>query len=113
MSGKREYEENEGEGGNLLESKRQKVSEEVSPDSSPPASLLPGFNYGDKDDEERRAAVNGEGDGKLVLAGYNGVEEEEEEDEEQGLYQHRSREIEVRRDCPYLDAVNRQVYAAA
>ncbi|XP_024156681.1 U4/U6.U5 tri-snRNP-associated protein 2 isoform X1 [Rosa chinensis] len=117
MSSKREHEDNGGGGiegeGSLLEAKRQKVSEEVSPDSSPPASLLPGFNYGDEDEEERRAPVNGGGDGKELQAGKNGVrveEEEEEDDGEQGLYQgHKSREIEVRRDCPYLDAVNRQV----
>ncbi|KAL6146763.1 hypothetical protein ACLB2K_057440 [Fragaria x ananassa] len=58
MSSKREHEDNEGEG-YLLNSKRQKVSEEVSPASSPPVVSR--------------------------------------------------REIQVRRDCPYLDAVNRQV----
>lgn len=111
MGSKREREDNEGEG-ELLESKRQNVSELESPDSSPPASLLPGFHYGDEDEEERKAPVNG----KELVAGLNGapVEEEEEDDDgEQGLYQgHRSREIEIRRDCPYLDAVNRQVYTS-
>lgn len=120
MSSKREHGDNasrdtEGEGV-LLDPKRQRLNEEVSPDSSPPqpASLLPGFNYGDEDEEDnqRRAPVNG----NELQPGQNGVQVEEEEeddddDDEQGLYQgQRSREIEVRRDCPYLDAVNRQVY---
>ncbi|KAH0985985.1 hypothetical protein GBA52_013162 [Prunus armeniaca] len=104
--------------------KRQKRNGHSSPSSSPPppaseGSLLPGFNYGDEDDEDnqRRPPVDGyRGDGgdnqRDIKSGVEVEEEEEDDDDdddlEQGLYR-RSREIEVRRDCPYLDAVNRQV----
>ena len=97
--------------------KRQKLISQSSPSSSspPPApenSLLPGFNYGEEDEEEenlRRPPFNGR-------TGKNGIQEEEDEDDDdypldQGVGQvKRSRDIEIRRDCPYLDTVNRQVY---
>uniref|UniRef100_A0A803NYT0 Uncharacterized protein n=1 Tax=Cannabis sativa TaxID=3483 RepID=A0A803NYT0_CANSA len=95
--------------------KRQKVisRSSLSSSSPPPASensLLPGFNYGDEDeDEENRPPVNG-------LTKRNGVPEVEEYDDDdddypldQGGQVKRSRDIEIRRDCPYLDTVNRQV----
>ncbi|BBH02699.1 Ubiquitin C-terminal hydrolases superfamily protein [Prunus dulcis] len=103
--------------------KRQKRNGHSSPSSSPPPPasegfLLPGFNYGDEDDEDnyRRPPVNdyrGDGgDNQRDLKSGVEVEEADEDDNddlEQGLYR-RSREIEVRRDCPYLDTVNRQYY---
>ncbi|XP_062088229.1 uncharacterized protein LOC133794820 [Humulus lupulus] len=95
--------------------KRQKVISRSSlSSSSPPTasenSLLPGFNYGDEDEDEensRRPPFNG-------LTRRNGVPEVEEDDDDdyaldQGGQVKRSRDIEIRRDCPYLDTVNRQV----
>ena len=100
------------------DSKRQRVNYQSSPSSSPPPSasentLLPGFNYGDEDEEkdnQRWPPVN------VNREGQNGALEEEDEDDDdypldQGVGQgRRSRVIEMRRDCPYLDTVNRQVY---
>ncbi|GAV65210.1 UCH domain-containing protein/zf-UBP domain-containing protein, partial [Cephalotus follicularis] len=100
--------------------------------SSPPPlgfdnPLLPLANtYDDDDDddeeiegEERRASryVGGEASsGNGVHKNGRGVENEEEDDDdqcnshEQGLNQgKRNRLVEVRRDCPYLDTVNRQL----
>ncbi|KAH0969963.1 hypothetical protein GBA52_022119 [Prunus armeniaca] len=90
--------------------KRQKRNGHSSPSSSPPppaseGSLLPGFNYGDEDDEDnqRRPPVDGyRGDGgdnqRDIKSGVEVEEEEEDDDDdddlEQGLYR-RSREIEV------------------
>lgn len=99
------------------DSKRQRVDSRPSPSSSPPPpasenTLLPGFNYGDEDEEkdnQRAPPVIGNRERQ------NGALEEEDEDEDdyplgQGVGQgRRSREIEIRRDCPYLDTVNRQV----
>ncbi|KAL0534388.1 hypothetical protein IC582_028678 [Cucumis melo] len=92
--------------------KRHKLLGEVSPSSSPPASenpQLPGFNYGDDDEEEDfKFKQNGskydadEGD-------YNDDEEDDEEHDDHGNQVKRSRDVEVRKDCPYLDTVNRQV----
>lgn len=91
--------------------KRQKLLADFSPSSSPPASenpRLPGFNYGDDDDDE---------DYKIKQNGsrYGGVErndsddeDDDEEDDDANLVK-RSRDVEVRKDCPYLDTVNRQV----
>uniref|UniRef100_A0A6P3ZJF0 U4/U6.U5 tri-snRNP-associated protein 2-like isoform X1 n=1 Tax=Ziziphus jujuba TaxID=326968 RepID=A0A6P3ZJF0_ZIZJJ len=116
-----------GDGGLDSDSKRQRVASQSSlshsASPSPPASestLLPGFNYGDEDEEEdnkRLPPANGtrEDGGDKPRTGQNGVQEEEDEDDddflrEQGLGQGgRRREIEIRRDCPYLDTVNRQV----
>lgn len=93
--------------------KRHKLLGEVSPSSSPPASenpQLPGFNYGDDDEEEDfKFKQNGskydadEGD-------YNDDEEDDEEHDDHGNQVKRSRDVEVRKDCPYLDTVNRQVH---
>lgn len=92
--------------------KRQKLLADFSPSSSPPASenpRLPGFNYGDDDDDE---------DYKIKQNGsrYGGVErndsddeDDDEEDDDANLVK-RSRDVEVRKDCPYLDTVNRQVH---
>ncbi|KAI5327187.1 hypothetical protein L3X38_026583 [Prunus dulcis] len=124
MTCKREHEDNVRVNAEGFESdpKRQKRNGHSSPSSSPPPPasegfLLPGFNYGDEDDEDnyRRPPVNdyrGDGgDNQRDLKSGVEVEEADEDDNddlEQGLYR-RSREIEVRRDCPYLDTVNRQV----
>ncbi|VVA17155.1 PREDICTED: U4/U6 U5 tri-snRNP-associated [Prunus dulcis] len=125
MTCKREDEDNVRVNAEGFESdpKRQKRNGHSSPSSSPPPPasegfLLPGFNYGDEDDEDncRRPPVNdyrGDGgDNQRDLKSGVEVEEADEDDNddlEQGLYR-RSREIEVRRDCPYLDTVNRQVF---
>ncbi|KAI9085917.1 hypothetical protein K1719_031994 [Acacia pycnantha] len=103
----------------VSDSKRQKLLEE-----SPPVSIanpLSGLanNYADVDDEEvyaRRESnttvgdkVNG--DSQRNEHGYDEeIEEEDEEDSHDQLSVGRhSRHVEVRRDCPYLDTVNRQV----
>ncbi|KAB2600912.1 U4/U6.U5 tri-snRNP-associated protein 2-like [Pyrus ussuriensis x Pyrus communis] len=122
MSSKREHEGNASVNteGFELHPKRQKLNEHSSPSPASEGTLLPGFNYGDVDDEDnhRRPPVSGfNGDGgdnqKGVQNGGQVGELEDDDDDdddlEQGLYQRRGREIEVRRDCPYLDTVNRQV----
>ncbi|KAH7674167.1 Ubiquitinyl hydrolase 1 protein [Dioscorea alata] len=80
----------------------------------------------DLEEEEEEEEEEGGGGSIPVLAPYsdddendNGVaeseapmEEEEEEEEEVGFQKPaapRRRQVEVRRDCPYLDTVNRQV----
>ncbi|EXB41569.1 U4/U6.U5 tri-snRNP-associated protein 2 [Morus notabilis] len=120
MTSKREREEDTGkvgQDGDLnSERKRQKM---ISPPPASDNSLLPGFNYGDDDEEdesERQLRSDGHGDG-MLRTGQNGVQIEAEEDEDEDDYLRdegfslgkRSREIEIRRDCPYLDTVNRQV----
>lgn len=120
MTSKREREEdtgNVGQDGDLnSEWKRQKM---ISPPPASDNSLLPGFNYGDDDEEEesgRQLRSDGRGHG-MLRTGQNGVQIEAEEDEDEDDYPRdegfslgkRSREIEIRRDCPYLDTVNRQV----
>jgi hypothetical protein len=65
------------------------------------ASLLGLTSYEDDEEEEAaRAHPNG-----------RRVEEEDEEDEEdvRRAAERRPRQVELRRDCPYLDTVNRQV----
>ncbi|XP_024961325.1 U4/U6.U5 tri-snRNP-associated protein 2-like isoform X2 [Cynara cardunculus var. scolymus] len=93
-------------------SKKQKLIERSS--LSPPQlgfdnALLPLATYDDDDDEDD------ERDGKKVEENdLNNRQEEEEDDEEEeyingfGKGRH-NRMIEIRRDCPYLDTVNRQV----
>ncbi|XVE87687.1 hypothetical protein DITRI_Ditri19aG0007600 [Diplodiscus trichospermus] len=84
--------------------KRQKIVDSLSSPSEEP--LVP---YNDDEDDEKRTLNHtggGEEDGHRV-------ESEEEEDDD--LYGQGSiigkpnRQVEVRRDCPYLDTVNRQV----
>ncbi|KAJ7969023.1 U4/U6.U5 tri-snRNP-associated protein 2 [Quillaja saponaria] len=107
-------------------SKRKKLLEESS-SSPPPVSIanpLSGLanNYGDDDEEEdddRRELDNGRERDEVDGSHQNGhglVEENEQrelsdsDDNEQPFGQGRhNRQIEVRRDCPYLDTVNRQV----
>lgn len=100
--------------------KRQKVIEHSSP-SLPPIAfenpLLPLASYDDDDEDDeddgRRGHIaeqvinNG---GNKEQNGYSYDEEEDEDDEYHGRSQgKRNRAIEIRRDCPYLDTVNRQV----
>ncbi|KAI3680455.1 hypothetical protein L6452_35226 [Arctium lappa] len=108
MKTKREDVENSEE----QHSKKQKLIERSS--LSPPQlgfdnALLPLATYDDDEDDED------ERDGKKVEEnGLNDHQEEEEDDEEEeynngfGKGRH-NRMIEIRRDCPYLDTVNRQV----
>lgn len=98
--------------------KRQKVMDQSSP-SLPPVAfenpLLPLASYDDDEDDEddgRRGHIadqvinNG---GNKEQNGYSS-DEEDEDDEYHGRSQgKRNRAIEIRRDCPYLDTVNRQV----
>lgn len=79
--------------------KREKIAEE---DASPPPvelgfdnALLPLASYADDDDEENENETENNDD--------------EDEDEEGVSFRSNKRAIEVRRDCPYLDTVNRQV----
>ncbi|OMO90008.1 Peptidase C19, ubiquitin carboxyl-terminal hydrolase 2 [Corchorus olitorius] len=84
--------------------KRQRVADYPSSPSEGP--LVP---YNDDDDDERRALsrVGGEGNGHRVES-----EEDEDDDDPYGqgsIAGWQNRQVEVRRDCPYLDTVNRQV----
>ncbi|KAJ0787734.1 hypothetical protein HanPI659440_Chr05g0183711 [Helianthus annuus] len=68
-------------------------------------ALLPLATYDDEEEEEEEEEEEKK----------NGNQQEEEEDEEEedgfgGQGGRRNRTIEVRRDCPYLDTVNRQVW---
>lgn len=128
MKTKREEESVEGE----EHSKRQKLLEEPSsspsPSPSPPRlgfdnALLPLATYDDDDEDEEEDERRGAGggrfgndDGRLEKNGYRNGGDDDDEDEdddensEKGLSQgKRNRVVELRRDCPYLDTVNRQV----
>ncbi|KAH0713881.1 hypothetical protein KY290_008898 [Solanum tuberosum] len=96
--------------------KRQKVMDQSSP-SLPPVAfenpLLPLASYDDDEDDEdaggkghiAEQVINNGGDKE-----QNGYSSDEEEDEDDGRSQgKRNRAIEIRRDCPHLDTVNRQV----
>ncbi|KAJ8567757.1 hypothetical protein K7X08_019965 [Anisodus acutangulus] len=101
------------------DAKRQKVMDHSSP-SLPPVAfenpLLPLASYDDDEDDEddgRRGHTaeqvinNG---GNKEQNGYSSDDEEDEDDEYHDRNQgKKNRAIEIRRDCPYLDAVNRQV----
>lgn len=78
--------------------------------------LLPLASYDDDEEEEdeRRSGDRRKLGNDGGREGLNGHTEEEDEDDEgdedeDGRARKRSRLIEVRRDCPYLDTVNRQV----
>ncbi|OUZ99612.1 Ubiquitin carboxyl-terminal hydrolases family 2 [Macleaya cordata] len=105
------------------EAKRQKLHQEssLSPPSVIDNPLLPLASYDDDDDdeeeeEERRGRNNDRDERKGGRMEENG-HREEEEDEEDGYSDRdqemnqgrRNRQVEIRRDCPYLDTVNRQV----
>ncbi|RLM54574.1 hypothetical protein C2845_PM10G19490 [Panicum miliaceum] len=73
------------------------------------ASLLGLASY--EDDEEEEAA-RGQANGHRAEGEGNGEEGEDEDDEEDDVRrapERRPRQVELRRDCPYLDTVNRQV----
>ncbi|CAN6173343.1 unnamed protein product [Urochloa humidicola] len=70
-------------------------------------SLLGLASYEDDEEEEAaRGQANGhraEGDGE------EGEDDDDEEDDVRRAPERRPRQVELRRDCPYLDTVNRQV----
>ncbi|KAK4347520.1 hypothetical protein RND71_033859 [Anisodus tanguticus] len=116
MTKKREVEDSmEDEEANA---KRQKVRNHSSP-SLPTVAfenpLLPLASYDDDEDDEDdgRRGHNAEqvinNGANKEQNGYTSDDEEDEDDEYHGRSQgKRNRAIEIRRDCPYLDAVNRQ-----
>ncbi|PHU25633.1 U4/U6.U5 tri-snRNP-associated protein 2 [Capsicum chinense] len=117
MSKKREVED--GVVPEEANTKRQKVMDQSSP-SLPPVAfenpLLPLASYDDDEEDEddgnrgriaEQVINNG---GNKDQNGYSPDDEEDEDDESHGRSQRkRNRAIEIRRDCPYLDTVNRQV----
>ena len=125
MSSKRKTGDLVSEEGFGSETKRQRVvEEEEEVESSPWPSPLPianplsGLaNYDDDEEEEEEeeeerqmAEQNGGGEGVENGNQGQGIQEEQEDQIEQGR---RNREVERRRDCPYLDTVNRQVYCSS
>lgn len=114
MTKKREVED--GVVAEEANAKRQKVMDQSSP-SLPPAvfenPLLPLASYDDDEDDEddgRRGHITEQvtnNGGNKEQTSYSSDDEEDEDDgRSQGK---RNRAIEIRRDCPYLDTVNRQV----
>ncbi|XP_041028350.1 U4/U6.U5 tri-snRNP-associated protein 2-like [Juglans microcarpa x Juglans regia] len=100
------------------ESKRRKVVEESSPSPPPipivnPLAGLANYDDDDEEDENQWRRAEESSDRRVEQNGNGGDQQEDEDDEdehEQGYSQgKRSREVERRRDCPYLDTVNRQV----
>ncbi|XP_057544297.1 uncharacterized protein LOC130823624 [Amaranthus tricolor] len=109
--------------------KRQKVIDKEEEAGSPQMHafenpLLPLASYDDVDDEEEerkreavlRRAGAGNGIGNQVKLNGDGrnelIDDDDEEEDEEGSHfsqGKRNRSVEVRRDCPYLDTVNRQV----
>jgi len=72
------------------------------------ASLLGLATY---EDEEEDEAARGHANGRRAVE-PEGEEDEEDDDEEDDVRrapERRPRQVELRRDCPYLDTVNRQV----
>lgn len=122
MKTKREDNSDEDEGREFPDLKRQKKLDESSP---PPASLafenalhtLASYDDDDdeKEEEEMKEASGLRGREDNRRAERNGHRDEEEyDDDDDDPHQEanqvkRSRLVEVRRDCPYLDTVNRQV----
>ncbi|XP_059444161.1 uncharacterized protein LOC132176173 [Corylus avellana] len=117
MKSKRENDDLVEEEGFASESKRRKVMEEESSPSPPPlpiANPLAGLaNYDDDDEEEederhRRAEQNGD---RKEGGQQDDDDDDDDDDQHEQAYSQgkRSREVERRRDCPYLDTVNRQV----
>lgn len=123
MKTKREDNSDEDEGREFPDLKRQKKLDESSP---PPASLA--FenalhtlaSYDDDDDEKEEeemkeaSGLRGREDNRRAERNGHRDEEEYDDDDDDDPHQEanqvkRSRLVEVRRDCPYLDTVNRQV----
>jgi len=73
------------------------------------ASLLGLASY--EDDEEEEAA-RGQANGHRAEGedGEEGEDEDDDEDDVRRAPERRPRQVELRRDCPYLDTVNRQVH---
>ncbi|KAG5130399.1 hypothetical protein JHK84_036796 [Glycine max] len=103
------------------ESKRQRLDEDSSP-SPPPVSIanpLSGLanNYADIDEEEdyvrrERGSINerrNDGSQHNGHKKYGEADDSDEEDDSHEQFSGRNRQVEVRKDCPYLDTVNRQV----
>ncbi|KAL8461577.1 hypothetical protein ACS0TY_032092 [Phlomoides rotata] len=98
--------------------KRQKLLDPSSPQLAFENPLLPLASY---DDDEEEEDDKRDGGGRVVNDGRRGerngrsyqeeeMDDDDEDDEESKVGQgKRNRSIEVRRDCPYLDTVNRQV----
>jgi U4/U6.U5 tri-snRNP-associated protein 2 len=69
-------------------------------------SLLGLASYEDDDEEEAaRGQANGRG-----AEGEEVEDDDDEEDDARRAPERRPRQVELRRDCPYLDTVNRQVH---
>ncbi|XP_048543588.1 U4/U6.U5 tri-snRNP-associated protein 2-like [Triticum urartu] len=77
-------------------------------DESEGASLLGLANYTDEEEEER-GAPRGHANGRPHEEEEEEEEEDEDEEDERRAPERRPRQVELRRDCPYLDTVNRQV----
>ncbi|KAM3206367.1 hypothetical protein ACQJBY_061825 [Aegilops geniculata] len=101
----REEESADGEGGAAAAAeKRPRAGDE-----SEGASLLGLANYADEEEEER-GAPRGHSNGRpREEEEEEEDDEDEEEEDERRAPERRPRQVELRRDCPYLDTVNRQV----
>ncbi|XP_051149356.1 uncharacterized protein LOC127264054 [Andrographis paniculata] len=107
------------ESGNAMDeeegtAKRRRLEEQSSPNGAF-ENPLP-LAYDEDDEEEEESRINRGGNGLVnngVSTGRNGRDyyEDDEDSEEERIegQGRRSRSTEVRRDCPYLDTVNRQV----
>ncbi|VAI68670.1 unnamed protein product [Triticum turgidum subsp. durum] len=103
---KREREEEPAheDGGAAAAEKRPRAGDE-----SEGASLLGLANYADEEEEER-GAPRGRANGRpREEEEEEEDEDDEEEEDERRAPERRPRQVELRRDCPYLDTVNRQV----
>lgn len=117
---KTEREESENAANEEGAAKRLKLLDQSSPQLGFENPLLPLASYDEDDEEEEDDKRDGSG-GRVVNNGrraeqnghnyYEEDDDDDEDDEESQVGQgQRSRSIEVRRDCPYLDTVNRQVF---
>lgn len=115
---KTEREESENAANEDGAAKSRKILDQSSPQLAFENSLLPLASYDDDEEEEEERRDNGRGrvvdnDKREGNNGLIGDEYDDEEDEESTAGQgKRSRSFEVRRDCPYLDTVNRQVFCS-
>ncbi|KAJ8426514.1 hypothetical protein Cgig2_007982 [Carnegiea gigantea] len=135
IRGKREKEEDiNGEDASSPASKRQKLDEEEEEEEDAEAAspkmhafenpLLPLASYDEDDEEEeerRRDAIRRRAQERINGGRAdsddrkNQLEDDEDDEDDEDSYGQgfthgkRTRMIEVRRDCPYLDTVNRQV----
>lgn len=112
------------EEGIIPDSKRLRPAEDSSPSPSPTSLAFENplhklANYEDDDEEiyQKRRATNGYKEGEAGLGNQQvdgGVDEEESDTDDEQQQSHdqgrRGRIVEIRRDCPYLDTVNRQVF---